>query len=55
MQCDVTGCISCISNKVEYLDKYIVIPSELYNATKKILDKFSFHRHFKSALFMAKD
>ena len=41
MQCDVTGCTFCISNKVEYLDKehmqlqtfyqrrYIVISSNL--------------------------
>ena len=58
MQCDVTRCIIWISNKAEYFDKersykdsnkrsYIVILSDLCNATKKILHKFSFHRHFK--------
>ena len=59
MQCDVTRCIICISNKVEYLDKehshknstkeviYILISSDLCNEIKKILDEISYHRHFK--------
>ena len=29
---------------------YIVISSDLWNATKKILDKFSFHRYFNYSL-----
>ena len=56
MQCDVTRCIICISNKIEYLDKqqlqkfyqsYIVILSDLCNAIKKTLEKILRHRHFK--------
>ena len=61
MQCDVTRCIICISNQVKYLDKdkehsyknftnersYFVNLSYLSNAIKKMLDKISFHRHFK--------
>ena len=48
MQCDVTRCIICISNKVEYLDKehssykkfyQIVILSNLCNEIKKTLHK----------------
>ena len=55
MQCDVTHCVICISNKFEYLGKEhsyknsnkgncIVISSDLCNAIKKILDKISCHR-----------
>ena len=49
MQCDVTRCIVCISNKVEsqqgaelqkfYQRSYIVNLSDLCNAIKKLLDK----------------
>ena len=34
-----------------YKRSYIVILSDLFNAAKKILDKFSFHRHFKKKIF----
>ena len=47
---DVTGCVICISNNVEYLKKekfsqrsYIVILTYLCNTLNKILDKISFH------------
>ena len=64
MQCDVTRCITCILTsrqgtelqkfyQVIYLEiprSHIVISSDLCNAIKKILDKFSFHRHFKGTV-----
>ena len=60
MQCDVTRCIICLSNKVEYLDKehsYKILPKKLYsfvnlsdlcNVIEKILDTILCHKHFKS-------
>ena len=62
MQCDVTRCVICISNNIEYLDKkesqkfyqsqisYIVNLSDLCNAIKKILGKMSCYRHFKYSI-----
>ena len=51
MQCDVT--LSIISTNRQgmelqkfYKRSYIVISSDLCNASKKMLDKFSFYRHF---------
>ena len=34
-----------------YQRSYIVISQDFFNATKKILDKFSFHSHFKDFYF----
>ena len=55
----IGGCVICISNKVEYLDKEgsytistkyqkscIIILNDVPNALKKMLDKISFHKHF---------
>ena len=59
MQCYVTHCNFCISNKAEYVDNeqlkkfyqrsYFVISSDLCNVIKKILDKISFYTHFKDS------
>ena len=70
MQCDVTRCIFCTSNKVEYLDKEhshensgkeviqtVNYLSYLFNAIKKILHKISFHFKIQrkfSCLFLQK-
>ena len=52
--------VYCISSKVEYLAKehmqlqkfhqrsYVVMASDLGNAIKKLLDRFSYHRHFNT-------
>ncbi len=60
MHHDVTSCVICISNEVEYLEKeasyknstkeVIVILSDLCNEIKKTLDKISLHRHFKQGM-----
>ena len=58
MQCDVTRCVICISNNIEYLDKAenytkfyqrnnIVNLGNLSNAIMKITDKMSCLGHFK--------
>ena len=56
---DVVGCDIYISYKLEFLDKersykqklyqssYIVILTDFLNAMNKMLDKISFHKHFK--------
>ncbi len=59
MRYDVTSCVICISNEMEYLEKegsyensakrlYIVILSDLCNAIGKTFHKISLHRHFLS-------
>ena len=63
IQCDVTRCIICIYNKTEYLDKEYNYQfgtkqldfefNYLSNAIKKILDKISFHKHFKMCTTLA--
>ena len=57
MQCDVTSCIVCIPNNVEYLNmeklqkcyqkSCTMNLSDLCNAIQKILNNISCHRHFK--------
>ena len=55
-ECDVMSCVTCTSNKVEYLEKeesyknsikeVIVILNNLLNAMNKYLDKISYHKDF---------